>query len=215
MAGQTETGTVYEQPITVTDEAGREHGFRRIRVELKTATRDGELERAIISNVPPERVPACAIANGYRDRWHIETAFQELSEHVHSEINTLGYPAAALFGCCVALVAYMLLQVARTALSRVHGVKTVEQTVSGYYWSDELAGVSRGMMSAIPESEWHIFGEMSTAEFVAELIRIASTATLSRYRKHPRGPKKPAPKKVYDPKRPHVSTARLIRASAQ
>jgi len=213
-AGQTETGAVYEQPITVTDAAGREHEFRRIRVVLKEATRDGDLEMAIIANFPPEKVTAPEIADGYRKRWRIETAFQELSEHLNSEINTLGYPAAALFGFCVALVAYMLLQVTRAALSHVHGVETIEQTISGYYLTDEIGGVYRGMMIALPDPEWHMFREMSTDEFVAELVRIASHATLSRYRKHPRGPKKPSPKKVYDKRTPHVSTARLLLARA-
>ncbi len=213
-AGQTETGRVYEQPITVTDEAGAEHAFRRIRVALKVATRDGDTELAIISNLPHTVATALEIADSYRTRWTIETAFQELTEHLNSEINTLGYPPAALFGFCVALVAYILLRTTRAALSHEHGVETVDQTVSGYYLADELSGVYRGMMIALPDPEWRLFREMSTDEFVAELARIASYATLSRYRKHPRGPKKSSPKKVYDPHTPHVSTARLLLARA-
>jgi hypothetical protein len=212
--GDTETGAVYEQPITVTDDAGRPHVFRRIRVALKTATRDGDLDVAIISNLPKTAASATEIADSYRTRWTIETAFQELTEHLQSEINTLGYPPAALFGFCVAVVAYTLLQVTRAALRHEHGVETVNQVVSGYYLADELAGVSRGMLIALPEEEWCPFRAMSTAEFVAELVRIASHATLSRYRKHPRCPKKPAPKKVSDKQTPHVSTARLLREKA-
>ncbi len=196
--GNTETGAVYEQPITVTDDAGRPHAFRRIRVALKTATRDGDLDLAIISNLPQTAASATEIADSYRTRWTIETAFQDLTEHLQSEIKTLGYPPAALFGFCVALVAYTLLQVTRAALRHAHGVEVVNQVVSGYYLADELAGVSRGMLIALPEEEWRPFRTMSTAEFVAELVRIASHATLSRYRKHPRRPKKPSPKKVYD-----------------
>jgi hypothetical protein len=212
--GDTETGAVYEQPIIVTDDAGRPHAFRRIRLVLKTATRDGDLELALISNLPPTTAGAIEIAGSYRTRWTIETAFQELTEHLQSEINTLGYPPAALFGFCVALVAYMLLQVTRAALRHAHGVETVNHVVSGYYLADELSGVSRGMLIALPDEEWCPFRTMTTAEFVAELIRIASHATLSRYRKHPRRPKKPSPKKVYDQQTPHVSTARLLREKA-
>ncbi len=69
------------------------------------------------------------------------------------------------------------------------------------------------MIIALSEPQWRIVGEMSTTGFVAELVRIAA-ATLSRYRNHPRGPKKTCPKKVYDKTTPHVSTARLIRARA-
>jgi IS4 transposase len=213
-AGHTDTGAVYEQPITVTDEVGRRHAFRRIRVALTTATRDGDLELALISNLPSTTASATDIATSYRTRWTIETAFQELTEHLQSEIKTLGYPPAALFGFCVALVAYMLLQVTRAALRQAHGVEAVNQVVSGYYLADELSGVSRGMLIALPDEEWQPFREMTTAEFVAELTRIASQATLSRYRKHPRRPKKPSPKKVYDKQTPHVSTARLLREQA-
>ncbi len=211
-AGETETGTVFEQPITVTDEAGRPHAFRRIRLALKTATRDGDLELAIISNLPKTAASAPEIADSYRTRWTIETAFQHLAEHLHSELNTLGYPPAALFGFCVALVAYMLLQVTRAALSYEHGVETVDQLVSGYYLAGEVSRIYGGMMIALPDPEWYIFRTMSTAEFVAELIRIASHATLSQYRKHPRGPKNISPKPVYDKHTPHVSTARLLLA---
>jgi len=212
--GETKTGTVYEQPITVIDDAGRPHGFRRIRVALKTATRDGDLELALITNIPQTTATATEIADSYHTRWTIETAFQELTEHLRSEINTLGYPPAALFGFCVALVAYMMLQVTRAALRQAHGAQTVNQVVSGYYLADELAGVSRGMLIALPDEEWRPFRTMTTAEFVAELVRIASHATLARYRKHPRRPKKPVPKKVYDKQTPHVSTARLLREKA-
>ena len=209
--GDTETGAVYEQPITVTDDDGRPHAFRRIRVALKTATRDGDLDLAIISNLPQTAASATEIADSYRTRWTIETAFQDLTEHLQSEITTLGYPPAAMFGFCVAVVAYTLLQVTRAALRHTHGMETVKQVVSGYYLADELAGVSRGMLIALPDEEWRPFRTMSTAEFVAELVRIASHATLSRYRKHPRRPKKPSPQKVHDPKTPHVATARLLR----
>jgi IS4 transposase len=214
VVGDTETGAVYEQPITVIDDDGRSHAFRRIRVALKTATRDGDLELALISNLPQTTANATEIADSYRTRWTIETAFQELTEHLHSEINTLGYPPAALFGFCVALVAYMMVQVTKAALRQAHGAKMVNQVVSGYYLADELAGITRGMLIALPDEEWRPFRTMTTAEFVAELVRIASHATLSRYRKHPRRPKKTAPKKVYDKQTPHVSTARLLREKA-
>ena len=45
----------------------------------------------------------------------METAFQHLEAYMHSEIKTLGYPKAALFGFCLALVAYNLLAVVLAA----------------------------------------------------------------------------------------------------
>lgn len=213
--GQTDTGSVYEQPITVTDEQGELHAFRRIRVRLAQPTRNGDQELALISNLPKAVADACAIAGEYRGRWRIETAFQEVEGHFHSEINTLGYPPAALFGFCVALVAYMLFQVMQAALGQAHGHETVRQEVSGYYLVEEVSSTSRGMMIALPDEEWIGFGTMSMAEFVTELVRIAASATLAAYRKHPRGPKKAVSKPAFNPKRPHVSTARLLQAGAE
>jgi IS4 transposase len=209
-AGRIDTGTVSEQPILVYDEQDNAHHFRRIRVCLQHETRDGDREITIITNVPQDVASAEQIAALYRGRWTIETAFQELTAHLHAEIKTLGYPPAALFGFCLALVAYMSMKVIRAALGAVHGVEKVENEVSDYYVADELAGTSRGMMIAIPEVEWTIFRHLTRAEFVHELQRLASQVHLEKFRKHPRGPKKPAPKKKFDPKTPHVSTAKLI-----
>lgn len=213
--GETDTGAVYEQPITVTDEHGRVHEFRRIRVCLTQLTRDGDRDIAIISNLPSTVATAIALSECYRERWTIETAFQEVEGQLHSEINTLGYPPAALFGFCVALVAYMLFQVIKAALGQAHGRAIVQQKVSQYYLVDEVSGTYRGLIIALPNQEWEGFGTMSTAAFVAELTRIASHANLAAYRKHPRGPKKPPPKKMADTQTPHVSTARLLRDRAR
>jgi len=209
-SGQIETGKVYEQPILVVDESGKKWKFRLIRVCLKKATRDGDKEIFIIANLPKSAAGAKKIADLYRKRWKIETAFQELTEHLNSEINTLGYPPAALFGFCVALVSYMILSVVKAALSSVHGAETVDNEVSGYYLSDEISGTYRGMIIAIRDEEWAEFRHISQSEFVIILKQLAKNVKLSRFRKHPRGPKKPAPKRKFDPKHPHVSTARLL-----
>lgn len=52
--------------------------------------------------------------------------FQELEAHLQSEINTLGYPQAALFGFCVALIAYNVMAVVKAALRQVHGEEKSE-----------------------------------------------------------------------------------------
>ena len=61
------------------------------------------------------------VADLYRKRWTLETAFQELEASLNGEINTLGYPKAALFAFCVALVAYNVLSAVKAALRSVHG----------------------------------------------------------------------------------------------
>jgi hypothetical protein len=44
----------------------------------------------------------------------------------------------------------------------------------------------------------------------AWLIATAGRVQLRKYRKHPHGPKKPPVKRTHDPRRPHVSVARLL-----
>ena len=150
------------------------------------------------------------IASLYRGRWTIETAFQELAQHLESEINTLGYPKAALFAFAVALVAYNVMSTLKAALRAAHGSEKIEQELSNYYVANELRITWYGMMLAIPMKHWDIFIDMSRHEFARTLVHIAAHVRLRRFKKHPRGPKKPSPRRRYDPKHPHVSTARLF-----
>ena len=210
--GRIETGKVFEQYISVTDESGNEHKFRRIHVRLKKATRDGDSNIYIITNLSKRAANSKAVAELYRGRWTIETAFQELEAHLNSEINTLGYPPAALFGFCIALIAYMILSVIKAALASVHGMDTVENKISGYYLADEISGTYRGMMVAIPNEEWLLFRQYSNSKLIKVLKQLAANVKLSAFLKHPRGPKKKAEKRRSDSSHPHVSTARIIAA---
>lgn len=213
--GKTETGKVYEQGISVVDDTGEQRTFRRIRVHLKEKTRDGDTDIFIICNLSKSKANAKAIAKLYQGRWTIETAFQHLAEHFNSEINTLGYPRAALFGFCVALVAYIILSVIKAALGRVHGIDVVENQVSGYYLADEISGTYRGMMIAIDDAHWRIFQQMSPTKLTKVLTELAANVRLSAFRKHPRGPKKPQPKRKSCKNTPHVSTSKLLAQRAK
>jgi IS4 transposase len=208
--GNIDTGKVFEQPVMVIDHRGKAHRFRRIRVLLKKKTRDGDREIFIITNLSKRAAGAKTVAKIYRGRWTIETAFQELEKWFNSEINALGYPPAALFGFCIALISYMMVSVVKAALSSVHGTKTVQEKVSGYYLADEISGTYRGMVIAISEDEWKEFRLLTQRQFIATLKKLSKNVKLSRFQKHPRGPKKQAVKRTSDPKHPHVSTARLI-----
>lgn len=207
--GSVEHGVVYEQPIVVSDGEGRELRLRRIRLRLNQPTRDGERDVFLLTGLP-SKVNARKVAELYGRRWTIENAFQELAEHLNSEINTLGYPKAALFGFCIALIAYNVMSVIKAALRSVHGAEIIEQEVSGYYIADEIAATYRGMMIAVPDKHWRIFSRMSVQEFARVLRALASNAELRKYKKHPRGPKKPPPPRRRDKNHPHVSTFRLI-----
>ena len=208
--GQIETGKVYEQRVHVVDAEGNVHQLRRIRVSLTTPTRDGETELFILTNLPKSVANAKLIAELYRKRWRIETLFQELEAHLHSEINTLGYPQAALFGFCVALVAYNVLAVVKAALRTRHGDETIDNELSGYYLAGNIARTYDGMMIAVAPEDWAVFHAMSLAQLAEILLRLAANVKLSKFRKHPRGPKKPRTKRDKHPNQPHVSTAKLL-----
>jgi len=209
--GRIDGAMVYEQPVVIKDDEGNELRLRRIRIHLDTPTRDGDRDVFVLTNLP-KKVNAKKVAVLYRNRWKIETAFQELTEHLNSEINTLGYPKAALFAFSIALIAYNVMSVIQAALRGVHGAEVVEKEVSGYYVADELSAVYPGMMIAIPEKHWKVFSRMTPREFANTLRMLASKVNLRRFKKHPRGPKKPQPKRTYDKKHPHVSTFRLLAA---
>lgn len=209
--GRTETGQVAEQRVQVRDAQGHLHLFRRIRVKLDQATRDGDRELYLLTNLPQYKASAKRVARLYRKRWTLETAFQHLEAYFHSEIKTLGYPKAAFFGFCLALVAYNMLAVVLAALRSVHGESRIDQELSLYYVAHDIAQTYQGMMIAIPEEEWRVFSRMTPAAFVALLTLLARKVRLEAYRKSPRGPKKPRPKPDGVTKTPHVSTAKLLR----
>jgi len=172
---------------------------------------DGDKVLTLLTNLSKTAAHAKQIAEMYRKRWTIETAFQELEAHLHSEINALGYPKAALFGFCVALVAYNGLAVVKAALRRVHGEQKIANEVSGYYLAGHLARTYDGMMIAVPEEEWSIFQAMSLEAFIRTLQQLANKVNLAKFKKHKRGPKKSQPKRNRDSSRPHVSTAKLLK----
>jgi hypothetical protein len=209
--GTTESGKVYEQRIEIVDDEGKAHQYRRIKVCLKKATRDGETELFLLTNLAKSVADAKLIADMYRKRWRIETMFQELEAHLHSEINTLGYPKAALFGFCVALVAYNALAVVKAALRAIHGEEKIANELSGYYIAGNISRSYDGMMVAIPEKEWLVFHTMSTAGFAQVLLQIATNTNMAKFTKSHRGPKKPKPKRDQYSNHPHVSTARLLK----
>ncbi len=106
-SGHTEGGEVFEQ-IGMVSYEGQEVHCRRIVVQLEQPTRDGETQIALLTNLPETDASSVLVATLYRKRWKVETLFQVATEVFHCEIKTLGYPRAALFSFCMALVAYNL-----------------------------------------------------------------------------------------------------------
>jgi IS4 transposase len=209
--GPCPTGMIYEQKLRLTDGESNSMEVRRITIELKKPTRDGETEIHLLTNLPRKDATARVVAELYLRRWTVENAFQELEHALHSEISTLGYPPAALLSFCVALLAYNAISVVKTAMHAVHGEKAERQDLSGYYLAGELAATYQGMVIAVPAEEWiEQFGSQTPAALARVLKELAAKVDPNRFRKNKHGPKKPRPPRSSGKRRHHVSTARIL-----
>jgi len=210
--GETETGIVYEQAIEVCDKEGKIHVFRRITIELNEPTRDGDSEIHLVTNLP-QRMSGVRIAELYGDRWQIETAFQEVAESLEGEIKTLGYPKAALFGFCLALVTYNLFSVVRAAVGAVHGEEAAAN-ISTYYLAHEVASTHLGMSIILDETFWsNKYVSLTPSQMANELKGLARNMRLNKYQKAKWSKKKKPKKKMNKQERNHISTARLLQES--
>jgi IS4 transposase len=209
--GRTTTGLVHEQAVALRDpQTDTELVARRITVRLNTSTRDGETEIHLISNLPKEGADAVNIAELYRHRWQLETAFQEMTVDLKCEIDTLGYPKAALFGFCVAVGCYNLWAALKGAIQATHGEELARE-LSNFYLADEIKSVHRGMLIAIPPEHWVVFRDMPVGKFRRLLTQVAEHIDWRTMRKTRRGPKRPQPE-LPSAKNKHVSTAKLLAA---
>jgi hypothetical protein len=204
--GQNASGEVFEQQVCLSSGLT----VRRIVIQLKEVTRHGDEQVWILTNLPVTTVGPLTIADLYLKRWEIEKLFQTVTDTFHCELNTLGYPRAALFVFCVALLAFNILSTVRAALKQVHGAAEIEENLSDYYVVEDVQATWRGLEIAILPEEWQTFQDMSNAAFAQSLRQWAEQVNLQRFRKSKRGPKKPTNKKQFDPKHPHVATARLL-----
>lgn len=219
LVGRTATGEVFEQMAVVTDdqadpagpEALRQVRVRRVVIKLDEPTRDGETEVSVLTNLPEEVADALAVAELYLQRWTIEVAFAELTVVLRCEIETLGYPQAALFCFAVAALVANILAAVRAALRAEHGAKQ-EQELSTFQAALDVSGIYRGMMVALPAEQWLPLGEMSLTDFVTWLREAARRVDFKGgLKKTRRGPKKPLAKKPSAARKRHVSTHRLLK----
>ncbi len=111
----------------------------------------------------------------YRKRWTIETRFYEVTQTLDCEPNTLGYPKAALFAFCLALVASNAVALLKASLRAVHGEKVVAE-MSSYYMAAEVRQTYVGMMVALPPETWSEFQTLSASQLAKVLRRMAEHA---------------------------------------
>lgn len=209
LIGRSERGEkVYEQSLRLTYQ-GRERTVRRVTVLLQKPTRDGSTELHIVTNLTKSDADAVKVAELYQKRWTIEVVFLQLKTALQCEINTLGYPKAALFTFCVALLLENTLSMLTGSLRAAHGDEAAEE-LSGDSLAYELRNTYEGMMVAIEPEHWTVFSQMSLTEFAKTLLRLAKSLDLTRHRKRRRGPKTPATSRAKYHNGGHASTAKIL-----
>lgn len=212
--GRTDTGLVYEQKVRLTDDDGREMIVRRITIKLDRPTRDQDTEIHLLTNLP-QKVTGQKVAAAYLSRWRIEDAFHKLTMVLRCELDTLGYPQAALFGFCLAVAMYNAVNTVTAALRAAHPEAREEtagmpRKFSFYYLADEIAGVSRGMAIVIAAEHWtKAFARTTSRQMAKKLLWLARKVDVERFLTNPTREKKrktPRPKKHGG----HVSTHRIL-----
>jgi len=198
---------------TAIDPDRPDHPGRRREQGSEGAGNQGLFPRATfaLTNLPAKKATAVQVANLYQKRWRIENRFYEVTQTWECEPNTLGYPQAALFAFCLAMVAANGVALIRASLRAVHDPEAVAN-MSNHYMAKEIRQVAAGMLIVLPADEWQRFGTMSPAQLARALRDVAIHVKPAHYQKAKRGPKKPPPSKGKFQSGAHVSTYKLIKA---
>jgi hypothetical protein len=205
--GTCRTGTIWEQSVTTAD--GQQ--FRAITLERNRSQkplRNGKRTLTLLTNVPKSKASAKRLLALYLKRWKIEEAFRQLTQDLSCEVNTLGYPKAALFAFSLAVLAFNGLACVKAALASEHGWEKIDEELSSYHVALEIKRTFEGMCIAIPEETWHPYGALDAASLAAPLKELAANIPWHRYRKARRGPKRSVRKSCK--RHQHVATAKLL-----
>lgn len=210
--GRCETGVIYEQKLLL-QQGDKTLWVRRITIKLNQPTESGQTEIHLLTNLSSRTASAFKVAELYLTRWTIENAFQEIEQALRSEINTLGYPGAALLGFSIAVMTYNALSVVKWAVEAEQGATIQREEISGYYLAAVVSSDYCGMMIALPAKDWTVrFADLTPRQLVNRLRACARHVKPHQFRKTKRGPKKPRPPRTRGNIYHHVSTARLIAA---
>jgi IS4 transposase len=207
--GRVATGMVYEQGMELYCGA-KTLSARRITLVLDQPTENGDREIHILTNLSVEQATASQVAETYRTRWTVEGAFQTLTDVLRCEVETLGYPRAALFSFATAVLAYNTYAVVKAALRAAHGAEVIKEKLSDHHLLEDVATTYVGMEIAVPEQCWEPYRLMSPSRFARVMIDLAHRVNPTRYPKKKRGPKKPQPRRKSGRRNHHISTARVL-----
>jgi hypothetical protein len=94
----------------------------------------------------------------------------------------------------------------------VQGEEPVAEEVSGDSVADAIQRTHRGMRIAIPDDEGVVFHDQPAGALADVWVGRARSISPPQWRKHPRGPKRPKPKKPSGARSKHVATAKIRKA---
>lgn len=203
---------IYEQAVQFEHE-GRINKCRRVTIKLSKPTRFGESEINILTNLP-KRVKAQSICRAYQGRWGIEKHFCHLDRVTNSEIQSLGYPQAALFSFAVGLFMLNILNTLRIAVSAANDDKIAADDISPYHTALEITGAWKGFLIAIPNEKFDAeYSHMTMPQLGKQLVKLGKHVSLRCVMKSKRGPKRQPPKKISGNRGNHVATSRILAPS--
>jgi hypothetical protein len=166
--GETNNGLVFQEPVYLFDDNNNTISARRIIVKIKGTTRNGDKEISILTNLPDE-IPSEMVARLYQKRWTIERLFQELERGLNGEINTLGYPKAALFAFCIALCSYNIYSIVKASIRAAFGEKIDSDDISDYRIATEVESVFGGVDIMTEKADWETFFQNMTSKRICLL----------------------------------------------
>ncbi len=200
---------VYEQAMELHFE-GATLVVRRVTLCLDRPTESGDTEIHMVTNLSAEQATALQVAEAYGTRWTVEGAFQTLTDVLRCEVETLGYPRAALFSFATAVLAYNAYAVVKASLRVAHGAEVIKEKLSDYHLLSDVAAVYVGMDIAVPEECWESYQAMPLKALAKALTKLAHRVTPTRYPKNKHSPKKPQPRKKSGSRNHHIATARVL-----
>lgn len=211
---QSPAETVYEQMIKF-EYDNEVYSCRRITIKLAKKTRFGDTEINLLTNLP-QSVKALDVCAGYRNRWGIEKHFCHLDKVTNAEIQSLGYPQAALFSFAMGLFMLNILNTIRIAVAAASDDEFVADDVSVYHCAIEIVDAWKGMSIVLGQEYFERkYSSIPLPKLGNELVRLAKHVQFRCVLKSQRGPKKPPPKKKSGGRGNHVATARILAESGK
>ncbi|MDI3357788.1 IS4 family transposase [Pseudomonas sp. UYIF39] len=203
-----EAGAVREQTI----ELNGGHRWRRIELNLQTATESGDSVMWFWSNLP-DTISAGQIADLYRRRWSIEGMFQRLESVLDSEIASLGSPRAALLGFASAILTYNVLAVLKRSVEQAHRETQPEGwEASVFHLAVQVRSGYEGMQVALPPE--YLLLQSISETLAQRLLALARNIKPKQVAKSIRGPKIAKSKEWLEGRaaNAHVSKDRVLKA---